>query len=174
MKNHESVRIILINQDQELLLMCGDDPKITNKDGSYFGRFWFLVGGHIEHGESVMDTAIRELKEETGLNKDEVTFGPEVWHGEFEMVYEGKLTKMKQQFVVANTNNRSVTLEYLTPSEQKIIEKVDWFSLNDICNSKEVIYPATLKDHLPDILEKKYPKEPIWIDLAKKPSKITL
>ena len=43
------------------------------------GRFWFPIGGEIEPGEEFMDAAIRELKEETGLEQQDVVFGPKVW-----------------------------------------------------------------------------------------------
>ncbi len=165
-----SIRILLINDHQELLLMGANDPKITSKHGSYQGRFWFPIGGEIEKGESLMEAAVRELKEETGLDQEAVKFGPVVWFGEFEMILSGKLTRLKQQFLVAHTNQKSTTLENLTAEEKQNIEKLQWFSLEAICQSKEVIFPVVLKDHLPDILEGKYPNKPMWIDLAKQPT----
>lgn len=166
-----SVKIILINADNKILLMCADDPKTTSKDGSYHGRFWFPIGGEIEPGEEFMDAAIRELKEETGLEQQDVVFGPKVWFGEFEMVLSGKMTKLKQQFIVAHTKNSETTLQHLTDEEQKVIEKTAWFSLEEILASEEVVYPVVLPEYLPDILSQNYPKEPIWIDLAKKPNR---
>ncbi|MGD2169862.1 MAG: NUDIX domain-containing protein [Chlamydiota bacterium] len=165
----KSVRILLINDDQKLLLMCANDPKTTSRDGSYYGRFWFPIGGEIEPGESLIEAATRELKEETGLNKEDVTFGPIVWWGNFEMVINGMLTKVKQKFIIAHTKNKSITLKYLTSDEKKVIEKIQWMSFEQICNHNEVIYPVVLKDYLPNILNKNYPTEPIWIDLGKNP-----
>ena len=167
---HNSIRILLINQENKLLLMCADDPKTTSKDGAYHGRFWFLIGGKIEADEGLMEAAVRELKEETGLDANNVTFGPKVWFGEFEMVLSGTMTRLKQQFVVAHTKKSETTLDYLTPDEQKVVEKIAWFSLDDIKCSKEVVYPVVLQDYLPAILASNYPAEPIWIDLAKKPN----
>ena len=162
---HNSVRMLLINTDKEVLLMCADDPKTTDKNGIYRGRFWFTVGGEIEPGESPIETASRELYEETGINPDCVTFGPIVWFGAFEMVLSGILTQLKQQFIVAHTTQKTLTTEHLTEREKEVIEEIRWFSLNQICNCNELIYPPGLKDYLPGILEGNYPEPPLKIDL---------
>ncbi|MBT4963262.1 MAG: NUDIX domain-containing protein [Francisellaceae bacterium] len=167
---HNSVRLLLINDQNKLLLMCADDPTTTTKEGVYYGKFWFPIGGESEPGEQLMETAIRELKEETGLEEKDVIFGPQVWFGEFDMVLSGKMKRLKQKFVVAYTETSDTTLEYLTKEEQKVIEKTAWFTLDDIKQSTEIIYPVVLPDYLPDILNRNYPQEPIWIDLAKKPN----
>lgn len=162
-----SIRILLINKSNELLLMYVDDPKTTSADGSYRGAFWCSIGGEIESGEDVKDAAIRELKEETGLNIKDVTFGPIVWFGEFKMMLYGQMTQLKQQFIVAHTEKTQITLKYLTPEEKKVVKKLSWFSLDNIKSSKEIIYPIGLENYLPDILARNYPSQPIWFDLAK-------
>ncbi len=161
-----SVRIILLNDDGELLLMCIDDPLTRSVGEEYEGRFWALVGGQIEADETVLDAAIREAFEETGIGKEDIEFGPVVWFGEFDLILGGTLTHMKQEFMVARTSQRDFSLANLADYEARTVKRLEWFSLGRIEKSQEPIYPVLLPDYLPDIIAGKYPDEPFEIDLA--------
>lgn len=166
-----SVKILLMNENKEILLMCADDPTTTSKDGKYHGRFWFPIGGKIEEGESVQDAALREIFEETGITKDKIELGPIVWFGEFDLVLSGKIQHLKEQFIVGKTKQKNISLDNLTDEERVVVKYVAWFSLDKIKQSVDVIFPVVLPDYLPDILTGRYPDQPIEIDLAKQPEK---
>tara|TARA_R110002110_G_C13469647_1_gene720018 strand:+ start:81 stop:635 length:555 start_codon:yes stop_codon:yes gene_type:complete len=166
---HNSIRIILINPDNEILLMCANDPKTTTPDGTYNGRFWFTIGGEIEPNETDMQAAVRELHEETGLVHADVEFGPIVWFGSCDLVLSGTLKRLNQKFIVAHTNSRHISMDNFTESEKSVIERMEWFSLDKIKNHQDIIYPVGIDCYLPDILEGRYPVEPMNIDLDKKP-----
>ncbi len=55
-KIHVLSRAVVRDQDHLLLCKTLDLPK----------TFYFLPGGHVEHGESVQETVLRELQEEAG------------------------------------------------------------------------------------------------------------
>jgi len=149
--------------------MCADDPKTTTIEGKYHGQYWFPIGGEIEVNESIQEAAIREIYEETGIVNEEIELGPIVWFGEFDLILNSVPTRLKQRFIVAKTKQNSVSLTNLTQSEQAIVKKLAWFSLEKIKNSEEIIYPVVLAEYFPDIISGKYPKIPLEIDLAKQP-----
>jgi 8-oxo-dGTP pyrophosphatase MutT (NUDIX family) len=166
-----SVKIILLNEKNDILLICADDPKTTTPDGKYHGKFWFPVGGEIEEGESIEEAAIRELHEETGITEEEVKLGPIVWYGEFDYILKGVLTRQKETFIIAKTKKNNVSFTKLDHWEKNVLLKLEWFSLEKIKNCNEIIYPVPLTQYLPDIIAEKYPEKPIEIDLSKQPDK---
>ncbi len=165
----KSVKVLLINQNKELLLMCADDPKTRSKDNSYHGRFWFPIGGKIEEGENLKEAALREIYEETSLTQEQVEIGPVVWHGEFDMILDGTLSHLDQTFIVATTKKTDVKVHRPCEWEKKAIKCIKWFTLEEIKLSKEPIFPVILKDYLPDILNENYPSLPIEVDLGRQP-----
>lgn len=171
MNEHLSIRIILLNENNKILLMKAEDPTTTEADGTYNGAFWFLIGGQIEENENYIDTAKREIKEETGLDANQIEIGPIIWFGEFDLVLSGIKRRMKQRFVLARTSSSNVSLHSLTEAEKKVIKKIDWFSLGEMKACKEVIYPVGLEDYLEPILVGNIPKTPIEIVLDRKAKK---
>jgi 8-oxo-dGTP pyrophosphatase MutT (NUDIX family) len=166
-----SVKVLLFNENNELLLMCADDPKTTSADKTYHGRFWFCTGGQIHPGESIQDAALRETYEETGIPGERIELGPVVWFGEFTMILHGVLTRLKQTFIVAKTMQRTAFLTDPDQWEKNFVQNLAWFSLEKIKTSNETIFPVLLPNYLPDILVGNYPMEPFEIDLAKQPEK---
>ncbi len=61
--------IILENDKGELLLYLRD-----NKPGIPFPRYWDLIGGHVEEGETPEEALIREVKEELNYELTDYKF----------------------------------------------------------------------------------------------------
>ncbi len=83
--------IVVYNQEEEKILMC-----LRSRD-PYKGLY-NLVGGKIEQGEKDLDSAYRELKEETAITKQDIVLTHlmdfKYYMSEIELqVYVGKLNK---------------------------------------------------------------------------------
>lgn len=51
-----------------LIQLDGDVLLLHRADGRYLGNFWDIPGGTVEPGESPSEAAVRECREEAGIN----------------------------------------------------------------------------------------------------------
>ncbi len=90
--------------------MCIDHPRTHSVNGQKAEKFWCTIGGESESLESVEETALREIYEESGIERKKIELGPIVWFGELDLISNGNLTHIKQKFVVAKTRQKDVFL----------------------------------------------------------------
>lgn len=159
----KAVRVLLLNDENQLLLMCIENPDLRTSEGISCGKFWLTIGGGIEATESIEQAAYREIYEESGINAEDISMGSVVWYGCLERILRGKLTRFEETFIVARTKQKDVALYSPTETEKLIVKDMRWFSLVDIKESPDTIFPILLPQYLPDILAEKYPLQPIEI-----------
>lgn len=137
-----AARVIVISDDGYTLLMLGHDVN----DPSY--RWWFTVGGGMDPGETPLETAKRELFEETGFQiSDQELIGPVI--------------ERDGLFKFTDRNRRQIEFVYLlytprfeldkslwTESEKNLIDGLHWVPVDAISEwtTDAFIYPPELID----------------------------
>ena len=83
--------IMVFNQEEDKILMC-------KRAKEPYKGIYNLVGGKVEQGEDELHAAYRELQEETGITKDNITLIP-IMNFQYKIsdieleLYAGKLKK---------------------------------------------------------------------------------
>jgi 8-oxo-dGTP pyrophosphatase MutT (NUDIX family) len=141
-----AVRLLVLDAQGELLLLRGFDPAQPDI------RFWFTIGGGLDDGESVTDGAVRELREETGIQiAPEELEGP-VWHQVADIPFNGRWYRQEQDFFTVRVPSRQVSFAGQDPEEQATIDAYRWWSVPDLLATEERYYPAELPTLLSGVL----------------------
>ena len=147
------VRVILLSPSDRVLMI-----KYRNLGPSGTPNpCWTLAGGGREEGETIAQTAVREVAEETGMT--DVRLGPIVWYGEDGQRSGDWKFVFKEHFIVAFAPTETVDESGWTDHERREILETRWWTIQALRTTDEVIYPPGLADHLPAILEGRYPME---------------
>ena len=103
------------------------------------GKIWCLPKGHIEEGESLKETAIREVKEETGLRGDIVNKVDDIIYWYSNKDKKGELIKIFKRVYF-------FLLKYVegeTKDHDHEVENVQWF---DIKKARKILTYKTEQD----------------------------
>lgn len=88
---------------------------------------WSFPKGHAEEGESKMETAIRELKEETGIAKVELISDDVMITDEYTIIKEGKEDIHKTvEFFIGETSGMNILMQ-----EGEIFDH-KWITVDDV------------------------------------------
>ena len=143
-----SARVVLLDEDGAVLLFCGSDPAVT--DGSA-PLWWFTVGGRILDGEPLVEAAVRELGEETGLrvHRDELV-GP-VWRRESLIDFNGSVMASEEFYFVCRTARFDPSPAGRTELELRYIRDHRWCdaaAIADLEGRGQRVYPRLLGELL--------------------------
>jgi len=118
-----SARVVLLDDDGAVLLLCGSDPAITDRTAP---RWWFTVGGQIQSGEQLAEAAARELAEETGLHVDPDRLVGPVWRRESVIDFNGIVIASEEFYFVHRTRRFEPSAATRTPLELRYIHAHRW------------------------------------------------
>jgi 8-oxo-dGTP pyrophosphatase MutT (NUDIX family) len=138
----KAARVILLDADDRVLLLHGCDADQRER------TWWFTVGGGIDAGESALDAAVRELREETGLVVEASDLVGPVFSRSAEFDFFRETCRQDELFYLARYPvDRPVptfSREGWTDIEVDTIDELRWWDLDDLTVLDEEVFPHGL------------------------------
>ena len=123
LKIRRSARLFIVDSDDNLLLFKYHDE---HRD-----PFWATVGGELKPGESYLDTARRELSEETGIDAE---IGPLLRERDeiYAVARSTPARWLEKYFLVRCKSHLPINQDGWTDEERDTIRDWKWWSLEDM------------------------------------------
>ena len=158
----KTARVLLLDGEDRLLLIRMHDPDVGDASGNVLSSaYWVTIGGEMEGSEDIATAARRELLEETRLA--DALVGPAVWTTEHVLCVHGKNRLMQETFVLARTDTTALNRSGWTELERAVIQDMKWWTLGDLRETSELIFPTSLVTHLPALVTGDIPASPLAI-----------
>jgi len=143
MRTRLSARLLIVNDAGRLLLF-----RFVYKTGPLAGQdFWATPGGSVEDGEAFEQTAVRELAEETGLQRNSV--GPEVARREFlQQLPDGERVMADERYFLVRVTDESLSRTNWTALEREVMVEHRWWSREELARTEATVWPEKLLEML--------------------------
>ncbi|WP_336707210.1 NUDIX hydrolase [Oerskovia sp. USHLN155] len=150
LRHRRGARVLLLDAADRVLLARGHDTDQPDRS------WWFTIGGGIEPGESDLDAAVREVREETGLHLDPATLEGPVWTRSAIFDFYRERCRQDEVFYLARLTDqhtsRPLTRDGWTEVEHDVVDEMRWWTLPELRTVTIEVFPAGLSDLLEPLL----------------------
>ncbi|MFK0090393.1 NUDIX hydrolase [Pseudomonas sp. NPDC090755] len=139
MRERKSARLLVVSPEQNVLLF-----RFVHKDGALAGDdYWATPGGGLEEGETFHCAALRELREETGIEASDV--GQPVAHRRFPLQLPcGEWVFSVEQFFVVRAQSEVLSRQGWTAHEVQVMADHRWWSADELRTTREQVWPESI------------------------------
>jgi 8-oxo-dGTP pyrophosphatase MutT (NUDIX family) len=144
--DRRAARVLLLDPAGRVLMLHGWDPARPSH------TYWFTVGGGLEPGETLLEAAVREAYEETGLLFSAGDLVGPVRTDTVSFPFDGSWFSQEQSFFVARASSDTVVdLSRLNEVEQGCIDEARWWSVSSLETTEDRFYPPDLPSLLREV-----------------------
>ena len=144
-----SVRVVVLDDADSVLLLLTCDPV-----NPQVGLWWELPGGGVDQGESPEQTAVREVREETGFELAVGSIRRANWRRSATFV-RGHDRTLQHEFVVLARVSGTGPVPVgtgRTPEEIAAILDHRWWPIDELAVTAERCYPGRLAAYIVDFI----------------------
>ena len=135
-----AARVLLVDADGRVLLQNCCDPADRSR------TWWNTTGGGIDEGETPEQAAVREVREETGLQLDGV--GPVVHTRVTDFCFGGQAYRQAEEYFLVRTRAFEAAPVGHSELEMQAVLGMRWWSREELRSTAERVYPEELLEVL--------------------------
>ena len=157
-----AARVLVLDPDGRVLLFGARLADLSTPPGPVL--YWYTPGGAIEPGETVRQTAVRELAEEIGLVVDAAQLEGPVWLRRAVAPLLGVPMDHRETYFVLRDVVHEVDVSGQTEVEVYEDQPHRWWSAVEIADSDEMFVPTELGAALRQLQEGRWSGPPRVVD----------